>query len=204
MFTTASPPRPPARRTPVDLLAPLEFTPDSNRLLVIRAASGDDRAFAELVRRHTPVMRATAARILRSHSEVDDVVQEAFIAAWSHIDTVIDGDTIVGWLLTTVRRRCYERLQSAGNQRRADLEIDRPDTPDRCPDAMSERSSLVGEVRAVLARMPELQRRCWELRQLEGRSYDQIAGELEVSTSVVRGQLARARQLMQTTLSHWR
>ncbi|WP_412930936.1 sigma factor-like helix-turn-helix DNA-binding protein [Microbacterium jepli] len=52
--------------------------------------------------------------------------------------------------------------------------------------------------------MPELQRRCWELRQLHEASYRDIAVELGISTSVVRGQLARARSLMETTLSHWR
>lgn len=177
---------------------------DSDRMLVIRSSSGDDRAFAEIIRRHTSLLRATAMRILRASSDVDDVVQETFVAAWTHMDSVIDGETIVGWLLTTVRRRCYDRLRSSDHRHRAGLEQDLPESLDHCPTAVSERAALVAEARAVLDRMPELQRRCWELRQLQQRSYDDIGAELGVSTTVVRGQLSRARLLMEATLAHWR
>ncbi|QHC58876.1 RNA polymerase sigma factor [Rathayibacter sp. VKM Ac-2760] len=180
------------------------LAPDSDRLLVIRSASGDDRAFAEIVRRHGPLLRACALRLLRASSEVDDVVQETFLAAWTHMDSVIDGETIVGWLLTTLRRRCYDRLRSTDHQSRAELEEDLPASLDHSPTAVSERAALVAEARAVLDRMPVLQRRCWELRQLRQLSYDEIGAELGVSATVVRGQLSRARLLMEATLAHWR
>jgi RNA polymerase sigma-70 factor (ECF subfamily) len=194
-----------ARRSRTVLAPALPLLPpDSDRMLVIRSASGDDRAFAEIVRRHTSLLRATALRLLRASSEADDVVQETFLAAWTHMDSVIDGETIVGWLLTTVRRRCYDRLRSSDHQNRTELEQDLPESLDHCPTAVSERAALVAEARAVLGRMPELQRRCWELRQLQQRSYDDIGAELGVSATVVRGQLSRARLLMEATLAHWR
>ncbi len=188
----------------VRISAPPLTDPDSDGMLVLRAAAGDARAFDDIVRRHTALLRTTASRILRSSSDVDDAVQDTFIAAWRHLHTLTDGATIGGWLLTTLRRQCYSRLRSAAHRHRADFDGDVAEASERGPASMCARSALATEARAVLDRMPELQRRCWELRQLHEASYRDIAVELGVSTSVVRGQLARARSLMETTLSHWR
>lgn len=205
MLTTVPPDLFYAHRVPATLPAlASRVAAESDRVLVIRAASGDEHAFTEIVRRHTSLLRATATRILGNSGEVDDVVQDTFIVAWTNMDTVIDGDTIRGWLVTTVRRRCFDRLRSVAGQRRIDLDQDFPESLERGPAAVFERSSLISEARALLERMPALQRRCWELRQLQQRSYDEISEELGVAATVVRGQLARGRQLMQAGLAHWR
>ena len=63
--------------------APLGDAADA--ILAARAADGDLRAFEVLVRRHGPLMRAYATRILGSNSDSDDVVQETFITAWERL-----------------------------------------------------------------------------------------------------------------------
>lgn len=88
-------------------------TPDPDDLLVLRAAGGDERAFGELMRRHSALLHGVVHGILRSSSDADDVVQETFIAAWTRLDSVLDGAAIVGWLVTTARRRSYDRLRGS-------------------------------------------------------------------------------------------
>ncbi|KQQ03654.1 MULTISPECIES: RNA polymerase sigma factor [unclassified Rathayibacter] len=178
--------------------------PDSDRVLVIRAASGDGEAFAVIVRRYTGLLQATARRTLGgSHADVDDVVQDTFLAAWSHADSVIDGDTIAGWLVTTVRRKSYDRLRSSALRTRAELDDELPASPHDAPDALAGRASLAADARRVLAAMPTLQRRCWELR-LDGVSYLDIGRELGLPLTTVRGMLARARATLANELAHWR
>lgn len=172
--------------------------------LVARAATGDERAFAELVRRHTPLLRAVVRRVLRDPTEADDVVQETFIAAWRRMDDVLDGAAVTGWLVTTARRRSVDRLRDGGRWRYTDLDDALPGTDDRGPAAVAERASLVAQARHVLAGMPAAQRRCWELRHLERRSYDEIALELDLPRSTVRGLIARARVVVSTELILWR
>lgn len=178
--------------------------PDSDRMLVIRSAAGDDRAFATIVRRHTPLLRAVTQRILRTSADVDDVVQETFIAAWSHVDSVIDGDTIAGWLVTTARRRSYDRMRSPSARRRADLADDLLAPDDAGPEASARSAHLEAAVRRALSGLPELQRRTWELRELGGESYREIAEGLALPVSTVRGLLARARTVMARELADWR
>ncbi|WP_161489627.1 RNA polymerase sigma factor, partial [Rathayibacter tanaceti] len=179
MLSTTTSPRPPAPRPAPAAAPPLALLePDSDRMLVIRAAAGDDRAFATIVRRYSSLLRATAARTLGSSADVDDVVQETFLAAWTQVDSVIDGDTIAGWLVTTARRRCYDRLRARVSRLRAELDDELPASVEDDPEHAVHCGSLAADARRVLAAMPEAQRRCWQLRQLDQHSYDAIAREL--------------------------
>jgi RNA polymerase sigma-70 factor (ECF subfamily) len=57
---------------------------------------------------------------------------------------------------------------------------------------------------SALQRLPELQRRCWIMKEVGGSSYAEIAADLELPVSTVRGQLARARQTLVTEMEGWR
>jgi RNA polymerase sigma-70 factor (ECF subfamily) len=177
---------------------------DSDRILIIRAASGDDRAFGVIVRRYTAMLDAVAYRVLGGTADIDDVVQETFLAAWTHADNVIDGDSIAGWLVTTVRRRCYDRLRTVAVRSRADLDDDLAASGDHGPHAVAHRRGLVAEAQRVLLMMTDVQRRCWELRQIDNLSYAAIGAEVMLPVTTVRGILVRARALMATELADWR
>lgn len=204
MLATISAPRPPRSVDLVERLPAGLLQSDSDRVLIIRAASGDDRAFGVIVRRYTTMLNAVAYRVLGSTADVDDVVQETFLAAWTHADSVIDGDTIAGWLATTVRRRCYDRLRSVAVRSRADLDDDLAASDDHGPDAVAHRRGFVADAQRVLDLMTDVQRRCWELRQIDRLSYAAIGAELTLPATTVRGILVRARALMTMELADWR
>jgi RNA polymerase sigma-70 factor (ECF subfamily) len=198
---------PGALASPADPTGPLAGPPSTgvdDHTLVTRAATGDERAFAELVRRHTPLLRSVIRRILHDPTEAEDVVQETFIVAWHRLEDVLDGAAVTGWLVTTARRRSVDRLRAAGRWRYTDLDDSVPGPDDRGPAAVAERASLVEQARHVLAGLPTEQRRCWELRHLHGRSYDEIAAAVGVPRSTVRGLIARARVVVATELVLWR
>jgi RNA polymerase sigma-70 factor (ECF subfamily) len=132
--------------TPLDPTALPALPMDSDRVLVIRAASGDDQAFATLITRYSRLLRAIASRTLGSSAEVDDVVQETFLAAWTHLDSVIDGDTIAGWLATTTRRRSIDRLRSPASARRMELDEALPALEDDGPEAAGRYAALAADV----------------------------------------------------------
>ena len=168
-------------------------------------AGHDDRAFAEIVERYSGLIRRVAYRTLGGTADVDDVVQETFLAAWTHRDTVVDRESMAGWLATTARRRSYDRLRSAAARHRADLVDDESDTltEPAAEDAVC-RSALASAASQVLEAMPELQRRCWLLRQLDELSYDEIGHRLRLPRTTVRGRIARARAALATELAPWR
>jgi len=175
----------------------------SDQILADRASDGDLRAFEVLVRRHGPLMRVYATRVLGSNDETDDVVQESFITAWQHLSTLEDPSAVKSWLMRIVSRKSIDRLRA----RRLHVNIDETDAPapeSRAPHALAETLSQTEALARVIAALPEDQRRCWSLRELAEYSYGDIAAELNLPVSTVRGLLARARKTLLREMEEWR
>jgi RNA polymerase sigma factor (sigma-70 family) len=79
--------------------------------LVAAAAGGDPQAWAALVRRYDAKLRSVARSFRLSASDVDDVVQTAWIKLFEHIHEIRNPDALPGWLKTTVRRNALATLQ---------------------------------------------------------------------------------------------
>lgn len=172
-------------------------------VLARRAGDGDVRAFAMLVRRHEPVVRVYARRILGSSTDVDDVAQDTFLTAWQQLPGLTDTSRIRGWLLTIASRKAIDRVRA----RRDHAAIDDHEQPARTedgPEHSAEAASRQRAIGAALATLPAEQRRCWVLKELGGYSYDDIATETGQPLSTVRGLLSRARKNMIREMEAWR
>ncbi|MBC7442723.1 MAG: RNA polymerase sigma factor [Ramlibacter sp.] len=191
----------PTTSTRQPLASPLESFPD--RTLAGRAADGDVRAFEVLVRRHGPLMRVYASRVLGSNDEMDDVVQESFITAWQQLPNLDNGGAVKSWLMRIVSRKSIDRVRA--RRRHVDIDLTDPPAPEReSPHRLVEAESQTEALTRVLAELPEDQRRCWMLRELGECSYGDIADELELPVSTVRGLLARARNTLLHEMEEWR
>ena len=175
----------------------------SDSVLAARTADGDTAAFEILARRHGGLMRAYAVRMLGSNAESDDVVQESFVLAWQRIGELSDGASVRSWLMRIVTNKAIDRIRV----RKQHLDIDDWDAPaprDRTPEHVVEVALQMDALSSALQRLPELQRRCWIMKEVGGSSYAEIAADLELPVSTVRGQLARARQTLVTEMEGWR
>ena len=56
----------------------------------------------------------------------------------------------------------------------------------------------------AINQLPDAKRECWVLRELGGHSYEEIAEELDIPVSTVRGLLARARKDIIVRMEQWR
>ncbi|WP_241978205.1 sigma-70 family RNA polymerase sigma factor [Cryobacterium sp. TMT2-42-4] len=79
-----------------------QFEDNTDGVLVTYAVAGIDAAFAILVRRHRPLMRCCALRLIGSGAEADDVVQESCVTAWQKLSTLHDGRCLKSWLMRVV------------------------------------------------------------------------------------------------------
>lgn len=168
-----------------------------------RAADGDPSAFAVLVRRYTPMMRAYTRRILPGTADVDDVVQDVFITAWQRLPELEDLGKVKSWLMRITGRRAVDRLRAA--RPHAELAgVELPAPPHADPPQRAEARAGVAALGAALGRLPDAQRSCWVLRELGGHSYEEIAAQLGIPASTVRGLLSRARQDIIVRMEQWR
>ena len=85
------------------------------RALVVRAAAGDQEAFASLAAGHIDRCYALAYRILRDPDRAQDASQQALLGAWRDLPTLRDPERFDAWLHRLVVHACY--AESRGTQR---------------------------------------------------------------------------------------
>lgn len=180
---------------------PLQRAEDAT--LVVRAADGDVLAFEVLARRHGPLMRVYVEQMLGSNVESDDVVQEAFLTGWRRLADLDAPAKFRPWMTQIVTRKALDRLRRRRHHDDVDAGTHAEDAA-RGPERIVETRMQLDAMWAALDRLPADQRRCWLLRETAGYSYQQIADELELPVSTVRGLLVRARRFLLVEMEAWR
>ncbi|NKQ52129.1 sigma-70 family RNA polymerase sigma factor [Amycolatopsis sp. K13G38] len=172
--------------------------------LVARARDGDVHAYEELVRRYQGPMFRLALRMLGSTGDAEDIVQDVFLTVWRRLGQLQQDAAFVGWLYRTTTNRCLNAIRA----RRPMADVDPDTTETRRGDARPERAAEVSaQMRALLDALEQLtpqQRACWLLREVHGRSYEEIAAAVDSSTTAVRGRIARARAQLAEVMQPWR
>lgn len=171
--------------------------------LAARAIDGDVLAFEYLARRHGPLMRVYAAKLLGSESESDDVVQESFLTGWRQLADLDSPAHIRAWLMRIVAHKAIDRIRARRYHDDVD-DVDLPARPSDSPERLTVARLQLDAVWEALDKLPADQRQCWLLRETAGYSYQEIADALDLPTTTVRGLLARARTYLLREMEAWR
>ncbi|MET7451928.1 sigma-70 family RNA polymerase sigma factor [Streptomyces sp. NPDC005574] len=174
-------------------------------LLAVRAAEGDEDAFATLVRRHAPVLLRLAVRLLGTRPEAEDAVQDAFLSAWRRLPEFRGRAAFGTWMYRIVTNRCLNMLRARRPVAPLESAGDIP-APEYAssPARIAEARDAVRELRDALDLLSAEQRACWVLRELDGRSYEFIAEAVGISQEAVRARVFRARRCLTQALGAWR
>lgn len=136
-----------------------------------------------------------ALRITLSREEAEDIVQDTLVKVWNARDRWQDIDSLEAYTYTIARNLALDRMQKAEN-RNASLDeaiADRPDNSST-PYEKTLQSDRMSLVRHLVDQLPEKQRSCMQLRDIEGKSYKEIAAILGISDEQVKVNIFRARQ----------
>ena len=185
------------------LLAVLRLAADgpSDRDLLGRfARDRDEDAFAELVRRHGPMVLAVGRRVTGSAEDAEDAFQAAFLVLARRAGQVAKPDLLGNWLYGVATRTALE----ARKARRRVKEQAVPDAPE--PAAREEPPADDGaDLRRVideeLAALPEKYRAAVVLCELQGLGRKEAAARLNVPEGTLSSRLAHARKVLAGRLS---
>jgi RNA polymerase sigma-70 factor (ECF subfamily) len=92
------------------------MTTESDRLLVQRIRSNDQKAWAELDRRYRGRLTAYVRRRLKDHASVEDVVQETFIGFSNSLANYDDKRDLQTWLFTIAAHKVTDQLRRMGRR----------------------------------------------------------------------------------------
>jgi len=159
------------------------------------AARGDQAAFKKLYEQYATSVYNLVLRCLRNTQAAEDTCQEVWVKAYRELHRLDEPQAFPAWLYRIASRACVD---AARKSRRfpATTELTDYDTPDAAEDP--ERSALQRErVRLTweaLAVLPARQHLALFLREMDRRSYKEIAQMLDTSEAAVETLLFRARQ----------
>src|SRR5688500_3461546 len=161
----------------------------SDERLVDLVRAGSDPAFETIVERYRRPLMRYVSRILPPE-RAEDVVQQSFVKAYEAMRRDAATLQLRPWLYRIAHNNALNALRDRG-LRHAELD-DRLDGVER-PDQALERAQGLRELVVAVQALPERQRDALLLRELEGRSYEEIAVTLGVTDGAVRQLLNRAR-----------
>lgn len=178
--------------------------PDNSQLVTAHLA-GDARAFQELVRRYQGRLLNLVTRMIGDRERAEDLVQEAFLRVYRHLHRFDPTRKFSTWLYTIasnlakneLRNRSrnplvlYQSLRPRGEEDRHPLEFEASGTR---PDDMFANRYLRELVDRTVATLSPNHRTVFVMREVEGRSYEEIARLTGCTLGTVKSRLNRARR----------
>ncbi len=166
------------------------------RELVLRARSGDELAFEDLIAARLDRLYAAARLILHDPVLAEDAVQETMLRAWRDLPTLRDPDRFAGWLHRVLVHACLD-LARRSRHARAELELD--------PDAAvsGDPAAAVAELDAVdraFDRLSPDHRAVIVLRHYLGHSVPEVANALGIRLGTAKSRLSRAEAALRNAL----
>ena len=145
--------------------------------LVVRALSGDRRAEDALYRRHARRVAGLVARLLGSLDEVEDIVHDAFVAAFEQLDKLREPEAFRSWLQRIAVIKVRRAIRRRALRRRLGFMLEQPLTLDSlaAPDASPEIRAELASMNTVLSRLSAEHRIAWMLRYVEGYKLSEVA-----------------------------
>jgi RNA polymerase sigma-70 factor (ECF subfamily) len=173
---------------------------DDDDELIARVAGGDDVALRELFSRHAPWLAARLRRLLPA-AEVEDVLQETFLAAWRGANRYRAQGAGGGWLWGIARRQAAFLLR-----RRGPLAAELSETvavPGEYAGDPAREAQWRVDLEAAIATLgssESAEREVWELLFVEDRPVAEVADLLGVPQGTVKSRAHRTRRLLRGAL----
>ena len=172
--------------------------------MAMSAATAGVPSWDEVVEKHSDRVFRLAYRLTGNRPDAEDLTQEVFVRVFRSLDTYTPG-TFEGWLhrITTnlfldgARRKQRIRFDALSDERAARLE-----SADIAPEVAYSEQRFDDDIERALATLPPDFRAAVVLCDVEGLTYEEIAGILDAKLGTVRSRIHRGRAMLRRALVH--
>ena len=168
--------------------------------LIQRSLTGDENAFAQLVKKYQKQVHALAWRKVGDFHTAEEITQDTFLRVYKNLSTLKDPHRFTGWLYRIAARQCHAWLRKKRMQTQSledtDLELIEGVTYSQYvaeEQAKAATEAQRGIVQRLLARLQESERTVVTLHYFGEMTCEEISRFLGVSASTVKSRLHRAR-----------
>ncbi len=182
--------------------------------LVAEACRGTEEAFRELLSRYEGPVFSLVLRMVRDRALAEDLAQEAFIKAFQAIHTYDSSYKLSSWLfkiannltIDHLRRRRLDTISIDGSANAASAaEAERTsitlESGDETPEEFTENRELGTQIERAIGELRPQYRTAVLLRHVEGLSYEEIAGIMELPLGTVKTYIHRGRTELKEALT---
>ncbi|MTI83607.1 MAG: sigma-70 family RNA polymerase sigma factor [Firmicutes bacterium] len=182
---------------------------DNAKLLVKRSQKGDTRAFEELVTMYQDRIYGLSYQLTGNHADAEDLAQNVFIKAYKALPKFRNEADFGTWL----HRIAVNLSINEKRKKKPDVSLDSPvqtqegEMPRMVasngvgPEEAYENKEFRGMVRSALWELSTEHRTVLVLREMQGYSYDEIAGMLDCSLGTIKSRINRARQTLKKEIT---
>ena len=171
--------------------------------LVYRAQTGDEGAFAELMREYYPFVYAVVIRIVNNSHDAEEVVQDAFFNAYRGLTQLEDATKFKSWLAEIAQNCARNWLRK---QRDDTVSIDEVSEQILQTEDSSDERLIRQEqrelIRRIMETLPQKDREIARAYYLDGASYDELMSTHGLSYNAIAFRLSRAKQQLSKRLQY--
>jgi RNA polymerase sigma-70 factor (ECF subfamily) len=184
--------------------------------LVRRCQRGDETAFGQLVSRYQRKVYTIALGMVKSPDDAMDIAQEAFIKVHRYLGNFQGSSSFYTWLYRIIVNLCIDHMRRSGkfvsaefDERTHDREQDETEVCVLSSDLGNNPSRTIGrkelaeQIQKAIDELPSYHKAVIVMREIEGKSYAQMAKEMKVSKGTIMSRLHHARHKLQRSLKDY-
>ena len=170
-----------------------------NKLLLEKLRDGCENSFNELYYSYREPALRFCISILKDTEDAENIIQEVFIKIWNRRETINPELNFTSYLFTIIKNRVFDHLKEIKKNTflkqkfwEKVLEYQEQDS-----EIKEERFAKIKE---AVEGLSEKRKKIIKLNYEEGKSYEEIAEELNISKNTVKNQLVKAKQVIRRQL----
>jgi RNA polymerase sigma-70 factor, ECF subfamily len=175
----------------------LQHADSLDKKLVRRAQAGDCRAFDALMSKYRARIMQLTLRYARNEADAEDLVQDTFLKAYRGLLSFRGDASFYSWLHRIAINAAKTAFHvNARDAHVVSMEGTRSDQVEESatPENLAVTDEILAAIGAAIDALCEEQRRAIVLREIDGLSYQQVAGAMSCPVGTVRSRVFRARE----------
>lgn len=171
-------------------------------LLLERLKAGDEHALKLLFSKYYAPLYRFAREILKEKLAAEDAVQDVMLKVWERRSSIHITTALKSYLYMAVKNHCLNQLKIAG--RKNWLEEGMEDDERFAINNVAEQlhaKTLEQKIHQVIESLPPKCALIFKMSRFEGKSYKEMADELDLSVKTIENQMGKALQILRENLS---